>query len=137
MAPPVNGELDAAQYSAILSGQVLLEGSLLADNLVTRGSSADPNVKREAERFIATRADYHIPLGGIVSVRCKPGDKPPKCKFAPPEGVRYTRNSYHGGDITFAPAECPVIGRNSCVLTRQRQDLDKEWQLDCKVLLHG
>ena len=134
MATLVTVGLDPAQYSDLLSGSLLPENNYLAGNLVSLDPVSEANVKEEAERYIARRAEDPT-LRGIVSVQIKGENKAPN--LSPPEGIRYTKDSYHSGEVVGLPPGFPVIGTSSCPLTRESQDLDKTWRVDCKVLLHG
>lgn len=131
MSSSLSAELEPAQYYELLSGQVLPENNRLGCTLVFPGPNTEANVKAESEKFLTLRAATPA-LGGIVSLQIKGESKAPT--FSPPERVRYTKNSYHGGDITFLPAEYPVIGKTSCTLTRECQSLEGEWHLDWKVI---
>jgi len=127
----LSAELEPAQYYELLSGQLLPENNTLGSSLVFSGPNPEANVKAEAEKFLVLRAATPA-LGGIVSLQIKGESKAPN--FSPPERVRYSKNSYHGGDITFLPAEYPLIGKTSCTLTRECQSLEGQWYLDCKVI---
>ncbi|KAL0050783.1 hypothetical protein WJX82_007167 [Trebouxia sp. C0006] len=125
----LSAELEPAQYYELLSGQLLPENSRLCSSLVFPGPDTEANVK--AGKFLTLRAATPA-LGSVISLQIKGESKAPN--FSPPERVRYSKNSYHGGDITFLPAEYPVIGKTSCTLTLECQSLEGEWQLDWKEL---
>ena len=125
----LSAELEPAQYYELLSGQLLPEKSRLCSSLVFPGPDTEANVK--AGKFLTLRAATPA-LGSVISLQIKGESKAPN--FSPPERVRYSKNSYHGGDITFLPAEYPVIGKTSCTLTLECQSLEGEWQLDWKVI---
>ena len=131
---PVIAGLDSAQCFDILSDRPLLENSSLAGYSVTLDPVPESSVKDEAERYEALKT-ASPGLRGIVSVQIKSESKPPK--FSPPKGVRYTKGSYHSGEVKFIPSKSPVIGKSSCSLTREIQGCDNTWQVDCKVLLPG
>lgn len=124
-------ELEPAQYYELLSGSLLPENNRLGSCVVFPGPNTEANVKADAEKFLTLRAATPA-LGGIVNLQIKGESKAPN--FSPPERVRYSKNSYHGGDILFLPAEYPVIGKTSCTVTREHQSFEGEWYLDCKVI---
>ena len=129
-----NIELDPAQCLQCLTGQDLPQNGLLAGNQVSPLPVRECSIKAEAERYEALRVSGHN-VGGIVSAQIKSASRPPN--FIAPEGIRYSDRSYLGGELTFSPAEFPIIAKSSCLLPRESLSLDNKWQPHYKVLRHG